>query len=193
MKLLGQLAFLFLAAPVVAAEVSDVELGLVMKRHFGEVVLAGGAGPQFPRYLVGDVNGDGKSDLIVAFSDAESARRGEGCHGLGIVHGYLDVEANQTSRRTYNCFKAYSLEFLQYIPLSAMSAEILGADIRMNTSGPCVQTVLAYDYKNLLCWVAFPHGDGSHQRDGFYSSLDSRYNKIEYRRSAPHDEDRRER
>ena len=185
MKLLWKFSLLFLVTPAAAAELTEAELMAVIKRHFGDAVLVGGVEPEFPRYLVADVNGDSKADLIAAFSDAESVKRGEGCHGLGIVHSYLDAEANQTSRRTYDCFKAYSLESLRYIPLSAMSADILGADTQMNPSGPCVQRILTHGYRNLLCWVAFPHGDGIHQRDGFYSNLDSRYNKIEYHRPVP--------
>jgi hypothetical protein len=184
MKRPGWLTLLLLAAPSAAAELTDEQLTALMKRHFGEVEIVGAMKQQFPRYLVGDINGDGTADMIAAFSDAESTKRGEGCYGLGIVHSYLDAEAIHTSRRTYNCFKAYSLESLRYIPLSAMSADILGAETQMNPSGPCVQTVLTHDYRNLLCWVSFAHGDGIHQRSGFYINLDSRYNKIEYHASV---------
>lgn len=186
--LLPQLALLLLSQAAIGADVSDTALTSILERHFGDATPAGGASPSFPRYLVADLNADGRQDLVVAFSDAETLKRGDGCHGLGIVHSYLGEVSDQTTHRLYNCFKAYSLEKLQYIPVRNTAAQNAFPNDRAPSTAPCLQIVLTYDDRVLRCWIDASRATNNDRLISFYVTLNSRDSQLEYRTAAPSDQ-----
>lgn len=125
---------------------NDASLAQLVAYHFGDARLAGGTDP-LPRFLVADLNGDGRDDLVVAYVDEETKKRGAGCFGIGIVNGYLEPRDGQFPFHTYDCFSKYALKEMPHLP-NPWTGEALA-----RPSSMCVEITLRYGDIDLLCWL----------------------------------------
>jgi hypothetical protein len=150
-----QLLLILIPVPVLSAVPADEVVTTTAKRYFGDAVIAGGARAEFPFHLIADLNGDGEDDLIVALTDEETSKRGEGCYALGIVNSYHSAHPPEAPTfHEYDCFKGYKLETLESV--SVKLREI--TKFRFRPVGPCIRLTLKYDAQPLICWVAGQYG-----------------------------------
>jgi hypothetical protein len=95
-----------------------------------------------------DFDGDGRFDLVVPYTDAVTWKRGDGCYGLGIVSNYAEQNYAKPALKLYNCFKAYSIEVKEFIPIKIRGKE---HRIPVQPPRPCVRIVLKYDEIEFVC------------------------------------------
>jgi hypothetical protein len=139
-----------LCLPSSGAEPIGGDIAALVTAYFPNSKVTGGTRPNFPSYLVADFNGDGEDDLAVAVEDAETARRGPGCYALVIINSFRTAAAPGIQPfRTYDCFKAYSVEPMDTIELKFRNV----VKQRVKAVGPCVRLTLTYDYLSRLCWL----------------------------------------
>ena len=149
MRCLQLLMILVPVAICAATPPVDEAVSATAKRYFGESDIAGGARVEFPSHLVADLNGDGEDDLIVALTDQETLKRGEGCYGLGIVNSYRSASApDAPTFHQYDCFKAYRVEMVESVAVKLREV----TKFRFKPVGPCIRLTLKYDAQPLLCW-----------------------------------------
>lgn len=145
-----------LSLPSSAAEPAAGDITALVTRYFPDGKVTGGTRANFPSYLVADFNGDGEDDLAVAIEDAETARRGQGCYALAIFNSFRTAAPPGIQPfRTYECFKAYSVEGMDTIELKIRNA----VKWRVKAVGPCVRLTLTYDYVSRLCWLNGRYGE----------------------------------
>jgi hypothetical protein len=141
---------LALSLPSSGAEPAAGDITALVTRHFPDAKVIGGTRPNFPSYVVADFNGDGEDDLAVAIEDAETVRRGQGCYALVIINSFRTAPASDVQPfRTYECFKAYSVEGMDTIELKVRNV----VKWRVKAVGPCLRLTLTYDYVARLCWL----------------------------------------
>ena len=145
-----------LSLPSSGAEPKGGDIAALVTAYFPNSKVTGGTRPNFPSYLVADCHGDGEDDLAVAIEDAETARRGQGCYALVIINSYRTAAPpGMQPFRTYDCFKAYSVEVMDTIELKVRNV----VKWRVKAVGPCVRLTLTYDYVSRLCWLNGRYGE----------------------------------
>lgn len=149
--------FLLISAPVTlyAAAPVDEAVAAAARRYFDGAVIASGTRIDFPSYLIADLNGDGQDDLVVALTDDETLKRGEGCYALGIVNSFRSEKPPETwSFHEYDCFKEYRAEKLESIAVKAREITMF----RFRPIGPCIRLTLKYDGQTTICWYSGRYG-----------------------------------
>jgi hypothetical protein len=127
---------------------SKSDLAVLVARHFPGAESVESRGLQFPSFRIADFDGDGRLDVVVPYTDRVTAKRGDGCYGLGFVSNYADQKSAKPVLQLYNCSKEYKIEVKEFIPLKIAGRE---RRIPVQPSRPCVRIVLKYDEIEFVC------------------------------------------
>lgn len=134
------------SAPV---SISQVEHSALLAQHFPGASIPPDSVPTLPTFRVADFDVDGRMDLLLLYTDAESAKRGPGCYGIGVIRSYQEPSSAEIAFQHYNCIKEYTVEIRESIPISISGVERISP---LRSPRACIRLILKYGDRDFVCY-----------------------------------------